>query len=83
MLAIEFVGVREDARVFIAELEVTLHAAGRMLGALSIVAVGQRHDQARSLQPLDLPRRDELIDDALRIVREVTKLRLPHDKSVG
>ena len=54
-----------------------------MLRALTIVTVGQGHDETGSLHPLGLTRGDELIDDTLGVVGKVTKLSLPHDKSVG
>ncbi len=54
-----------------------------MLGALPIVAVGQRHDQTSALHPFCLARSDELVDDALGVVGKVAELGLPHDEPVG
>ena len=54
-----------------------------MFWTLAIVAVRQRQNQARSLDPLDLTRRDELVNDALCVVRKVSKLRLPNNEGIG
>lgn len=79
MLAIQLVGCREDSRVFIAKLQVSLHPSRGVLWTLAIVAVRQRHDEAGTLQPFDFSRCDELIDDALAIVGKVAKLGFPYD----
>ena len=47
-----------------------------MLGAHSLVSVREEHHEARLTDPLGLTRRDELVDDALGSVGEVTELRL-------
>ena len=73
----------EDARLFVAELQPTLHPTGRVLRTLSIVTVRQRQNETRALQPLRLSRGDELVNNALSIVGEVTELSFPHDKSIG
>jgi hypothetical protein len=49
----------------------------------SLETVGQQHDKARLTHPLGLSRGDELIDDALGSVVEVSKLSLPADQGVG
>ena len=67
----------------IAELQETLEPSARVLGALTVVAMGEVHYQARTLQPLAFPRRDELIDDALGIVGKVTELSFPDGEEVG
>jgi hypothetical protein len=41
VLTIELVRRRENARIFVAQLEVALHAARRVLRALTVVTVGQ------------------------------------------
>ena len=48
-----------------------------MFGSAALVAVGQEQGEARSLTPLRLSRRDELIDHDLRAVDEVAVLRFP------
>ena len=40
VLALQFICCRKDARIFIAELKISFHAARRMLRSLSVVAVG-------------------------------------------
>lgn len=54
-----------------------------MLWSLAIVPVRQRQNQTRPLHPFDLARRDKLVNDALGVVREITKLRFPDDQSIG
>ena len=82
MLAVQLVSGWEDARILIAKLEITLQSARGVLGTLAIITVGQRHDKARTLEPLGLAGRDELVNDTLSIVGEVTELGLPHHESV-
>ena len=54
-----------------------------LVGTLALVAVGeQQHDRA-ALAPLLLGAADELVDDRLRPVAEVTELRLPQHERVG
>lgn len=83
VLALELVSDRENARLLVAELQPALHPTGRVFRTLSIVTVGQRHNKTGALQPLGLSRCDELVDDALRVVGEVTELSFPHHESVG
>lgn len=45
--------------------------------------MGQQHDKAGLTHPLSLSRGDELIDDALGSVVEVSELSLPADQGVG
>ena len=51
--------------VFGAELKEPFEACARMFGALSLVTVGQEHDQAAGPAPFGLGRGDELVDDDL------------------
>lgn len=83
VLTVKLLTVREDSRILVAQLEVALQTAGRVLRALTIITVGQGHDEASSLHPLGLARGDELINDALGVVGKVTELGLPHDEGVG
>ena len=48
-----------------------------MFRPLPFIAMRQQHDQARHAQPLGLARGDELINDYLRAIGEVTKLTFP------
>lgn len=82
VLAVELVWGWEDARIFVAKLQIALHAAGRVLGTLAVVAVGQIADETGSLQPFHFTRGDELVDDALCVVGKVTKLCFPHDEGI-
>ncbi len=43
----------------------------------------QQHDESALPHPLGLAAADELVDDALRRVGEVTELRFPDDQRVG
>ena len=55
-----------------------------MLGTLSLVAVGQEHHETGELAPLVLGRDEEVVDDDLGAVHEVTELRLPrHERVLG
>jgi hypothetical protein len=83
VLTIKLVWGREDTRLFIRQLQPTLHTTGRVLGTLAVVAVRQRDNQAGTLQPLDFTGSNELVDDALSVVGKVTKLGFPHDEGVG
>ena len=54
-----------------------------VLGALTFVTVGQEHHQSAQQAPLFTARCDELIDDNLCAVGEVTELGLPDGKAIG
>ena len=66
-----------------AQLQEALRAAGRVVGALALVAVRQQQRQRRLLAPLHLAGGDELVDDRLGAVDEVAELRLPQHQRVG
>lgn len=83
MLSVELVRRREDAGILVAELQVSLYPARRVLRALTVVSMGQVQDETGTLEPLRLARRNELIDDALGVVGEIAELSLPHDEGVG
>ena len=68
---------------FVTELEVAFHSAGRVLGTLAIIPMRERHDQSRTLQPLDLTGGDELVNNTLGVVGEITELSLPHYEGIG
>lgn len=82
VLALEPVLGREHTRLLVTELQPPLHSAGRVLRALAIITVRQRQNQARALEPLGFSSGNELIDDALSVVGEVTELCLPHHESI-
>ena len=59
------------------------HRSGRALlwsGPWPSCPCGSRSTSPEALPPLRLRRRDELVDDALRVVGEVAELRLPQDE---
>lgn len=82
VLSLKLIGRGEVERILVSEQQVSLNSSGRMLGTLSIVSVGQRQNQAGSLRPLGLGGGNELINDDLGSVGEVTKLSLPDDKGL-
>lgn len=83
VLTLERLRAGEDARILVTQLQETLHTARRVLGTLTIVTVRHGHDQTGTLEPLDLTRGNELVNDTLSVVGEVTKLSFPDDKSIG
>jgi len=83
VLTVQLVGLGEDTGLLVAKLEPTLHASRRVLRALAVITVRQRHNQTGTLQPLGFTGGDELINDTLSVVGKVTELSLPHDKGVG
>ena len=74
--------IRHEHVVLRAQLQEALETRARVLRPLPFVAVRQQHHDARVLPPLRAVRRDELIDDALRDVREVAVLRLPQHERI-
>src|SRR5580698_4935511 len=69
--------------VFRGHLQPALDARARMLGPGPLVAMRKEEDDAREPEPLVLRRGNELVDDDLTGVCEVSELRLPHDERVG
>src|SRR6478609_5852682 len=82
VLPVELFGRGVHARLVVAELEETLETAGRVLGTLTVVTVREVHDETCALEPLALTSSEELVDDALRVVGEITKLGLPDGERV-
>src|SRR5215216_103981 len=66
--------------VFRAKLEVSLETRARVFRSLSFVTMRQQHHHSRSLFPLVLRSRDVLVDNRLRAVTEITKLRFPQNE---
>src|SRR6267142_4865245 len=65
------------------EMEKTFEAGAGMLGALAFEAVGQKQNNAAEAFPLVLCAGDELIDDRLGGIPEITELSLPENESIG
>ena len=63
-----------------AELEEALQASAGMLRPLPFVAMRKEQHDAAGALPFRFRGDDELIDDVLRAVREITELRLPNAK---
>ena len=68
--------------ILIAELQVSLWPAGRVLWALSIVAVREEHHDSALHIPLGFLGGDELVNDYLGTVGEVAELSLPQNKCI-
>lgn len=80
----KLIGLRgEVVGIVAAHLQEALDAARRVLGSHALHAVGQQHHQARLAHPLGLTAGDELIDDRLGRVAEVSELGLPQHQGVG
>ena len=62
------------------ELEEPFQAGAGVLWTLAFQSVRQQQNQARRLPPLRPRRDDELVDDHLARVHEVTELRLPENQ---
>ena len=79
-------GSREVAHLPVAlgaELQEPLETGGRVFRPLAFIAVGEEeHDAAHTL-PLGFGAGDELVDDGLRAIREIAKLRLPQAEHLG
>ena len=60
-----------------AQLQIALQPGRRVLRPLALVAVRQKHGQARHTQPLALAGGDELVDQHLGAVGEIAELSLP------
>jgi hypothetical protein len=71
-----------DPRVVVAELEETLDAGRRVLGALAVEAMGKADDKAGALEPLMFARGDERVEYDPSVVCEVAELRLPGSQGV-
>ena len=83
MLPLHLLTDRELLRVVIAELEEALQTTARVLRTLAVETVRQAHNEARTLEPFALSGSDELVNDALRVVRKVAELCLPDRECVG
>lgn len=64
------------------ELEKPFDARAGMFGALALVSMGKKHHHSGQQTPLIFARGDELIDDDLRAIGEITELRFPEHESL-
>src|SRR5580698_7202037 len=62
------------------QLQVALYSRAGVFWTLAFVAMGKQHHDCAEQPPLVLTGGDELIDDDLRSVGKVSKLRFPHDQ---
>ncbi len=68
--------------VFGAHLQEALEAGGGVFRPLPFIAMRQQADEARHAQPFAFGRRNELVEEDLRAIREVTELRFPQGQRV-
>jgi len=64
------------------QLHEALRTSGRVLRTLTFIAVRQKHDQTAGTAPFRLTGRDELVDNNLCTVGEVTELAFPNDELI-
>mmetsp|Transcript_9479 Transcript_9479/g.27033 ORF Transcript_9479/g.27033 Transcript_9479/m.27033 type:complete len:300 (-) Transcript_9479:2315-3214(-) len=72
----------DEMGILINLLQESFQAAAGVLGALSVVSMREQHHQTRLSQPLVFSAGNELIDDGLGAIDEVTELRFPQNESV-
>src|SRR5579872_6826742 len=65
------------------QLQIAFDASARMFRTLSLIAVRQQHHEAREQIPFVFARGNELVDDDLRAVGEISELRFPQNQSLG
>lgn len=80
---IGFFKVWQDVWVIVAHLQEPLWAGGGMFWTHALHAMGQQQHDAILPHPLGLSRADELVDDALGRVVEVTKLGFQRTRALG
>src|SRR5215471_14420183 len=66
--------------VFRGQLHKSLQARAGMLRALPLVTVRQKQHDSRWKIPFVLARADELVDNHLRAISEISELRLPQNE---
>lgn len=69
--------------VLVAQLEESFHSAGRVVWSPSVITMRQQHHKTVSDVPLSLSRANELVDDGLSSIGEITKLSLPDNQVIG
>jgi hypothetical protein len=67
-----------DSAVLISQLQESFHSARRVLWTVSIESVRKKHNKTVFHIPLGLTRAEELINDNLSSVCEISKLGLPN-----
>src|SRR5215471_1583708 len=60
------------------QLQIALYARTRVLRPLPFISMRQQNNNTAQQPPLVLTRRDELVDNDLRAIGEIAKLRLPY-----
>ena len=76
-------GAVHDLHVVLgAELQIALEAGRGMFRSLPLISVREQQHQRVHAKPFRLAGGNELVDDDLRAVREITELRLPHHQRV-
>jgi hypothetical protein len=68
VLPVQFFRTGVDTGLVVTQLQETLDTTRRVLGALTVVAVGQVHDETGALEPLAFSGSDELVNDTLSVV---------------
>ena len=64
------------------QLQIALEPGRRVFRSLPLHTMRQKHDQATQAVPFLFTRTDELVDDNLGIVGEITELRLPDHQCI-
>jgi len=67
-----------DSAVLISQLQESFHSAWRVLWTVSVESVRKKHNKTVFHVPLGLTRAEELINDNLSSVGEISKLSLPN-----
>src|SRR5581483_1566911 len=76
-------GLRDLDVVLRRKLDKSLNPRTRMFRTLSFIAMREQHHHAGKEVPLGFSGADELVDDGLRHVDEVSELSFPEDKRLG
>ena len=75
-------GIANTEIILGAELQITFEARAGMFRTLAFVTMRQQHCQPRGLLPFIRTRGHILIDDCLRDVAEIAKLRFPQHQGI-
>lgn len=74
--------IMRNELILIAKKEISLSSARRMLRSLTIISMRKKHDQTILDIPFGFSRADELINDYLSTVCEISELSLPKSQSI-
>ncbi len=66
-----------------AKLQIALQPRRGMFRPLALIAMRQKHHEARHAQPFHFAGGDELVDDHLRAIGEIAELRFPQHQRFG